>query len=92
MGEMFSYQERSLQPRWLRTSEATRYSGIGKTRLKALAADPSTLLKGFPDRNSKRGDWIFDRLSIDRYWEAQQDNVSLAAQSVLQRQRRRLLG
>ncbi len=47
---------------------ATWYSAIGKQRLISLAQDGH--IKGFQDPDSGRGDWIFDRLSIDAYREA----------------------
>lgn len=58
-----------LTPRWLKLKEATRYGAIGKGRLIELAR--SGVIKGAPDPESKRRDWIFDRLSIDAYREGQ---------------------
>ena len=57
------------QPRWLPLKAAAKYSAIGRHRLKSLARDGA--IAGFPDPDSGRGDWIFDRLSIDKYREAQ---------------------
>ena len=56
-------------PRWLKLRQAAAYSAIGEKRLIDLAA--SDLIVGYKDPNSKRNDWIFDRISIDRYREAQ---------------------
>jgi len=56
-------------PRWLRLKEATQYGKIGKARLIELAR--SGEIKGAQDPDNKRKDWIFDRLSIDAYREAQ---------------------
>ena len=64
-----------LYPRWLRLKEAARYSAIGRKRLVALALDGR--IKGFQDPDSNRGDWIFDRLSIDAYREAQDPFLEL---------------
>ena len=64
-----------LYPRWLRLKEAARYSAIGKQRLITLARDGQ--IKGFQDPDSGRGDWIFDRLSIDVYREAQDPRPTL---------------
>jgi hypothetical protein len=58
-----------IQPRWLSLKEAAFYSHIGRTRLIELAADGK--VKGFQDPENKRGDWIFDRLSLDAYREGQ---------------------
>ncbi len=58
-----------IQPRWLSLKEAALYSHIGKTRLVELAA--ADRVKGFQDPDNKRGDWIFDRNSLDAYREAQ---------------------
>ena len=55
--------------RWLSLKEAVTYSGMGITRLKKLATDG--VIKGWPDPDNKRGDWVFDLLSIDEYRENQ---------------------
>ena len=55
--------------RWLKLKEATKYGAIGKARLIELAR--SGVIKGAPDPDNKRRDWIFDRLSIDAYREGQ---------------------
>lgn len=49
--------------------DACLYSHIGKERIKRLALQGA--IKGCSDPDNKRGDWIFDRLSIDSYREAQ---------------------
>ncbi|MGO9139164.1 MAG: hypothetical protein ACLP9S_13875 [Syntrophales bacterium] len=58
-----------IQPRWLSLKEAAVYSHIGKSHLVELAADGR--VKGFQDPDSKRSDWIFDRISLDAYRESQ---------------------
>ena len=55
--------------RWVRLTEAARYASIGQKRLKELAKEGSIV--GFPDPDSKRGDWIFDLHSLDAYREGQ---------------------
>ena len=55
----------NISPRWLKLKEAARYSAIGKNRLKKLAQGGEIV--GFSDPDSKRGDWIFDRQSLDQY-------------------------
>jgi len=55
--------------RWLTLREARFYSGIGIKRLKLLAQEGK--LNGCPDPDNGRGDWIFDRASIDAYREGQ---------------------
>ena len=52
-------------PRWLKLSIATKYSAICKKRLIALAQNGAVI--GFQDPDNKRGDWVFDRESIDNY-------------------------
>ena len=51
--------------RWIKLSKATNYSGICKDRLIALA-ESGTII-GFSDPDNRRGDWVFDRESIDQY-------------------------
>ena len=62
-------------PRWIKLREATRYAAISKGRLISLAV--SGVIRGAQDTDSRRGDWIFDRLSIDEYREAQMSSVSI---------------
>jgi len=61
--------------RWLKLKEAAEYSSIGKQRLIAYAKEGH--IKGFKDPDSKRGDWIFDRLSLDQYRESQSINPTI---------------
>jgi hypothetical protein len=51
--------------RWIKLNAAAAYSAIGKTRLKQLARDRKII--GYPDPENKRGDWIFDKHSLDEY-------------------------
>jgi hypothetical protein len=46
---------------------AVDYVSMNKDRLKALAQDPESPVDGYPDPDSGRGDWIFDRESLDEY-------------------------
>ena len=55
----------ALGARWLKLKAAAAYSAIGKTRLKQLAKSGAVV--GFPDPESKRRDWIFDKNSLDEY-------------------------
>jgi hypothetical protein len=55
----------SASCRWLKLKDAAGYSSIGKTRLKELAA--RKVIRGFKDPDSDRGDWIFDKESLDDY-------------------------
>lgn len=64
-----------LPDRWLKVQRAIKYSGIGRDRLKKLADDGEII--GFPDPDSGRGDWIFDRLSLDDYRIKQYKQVEL---------------
>lgn len=56
-------------PRWLKLKHAAAYSCIGEKRLVELA--DSGEVKGFQDPDSGRGDWIFDRYTLDKYREVQ---------------------
>ena len=50
-----------ILPRWFRLSQAMRYASIGRHQL-------LTLIRSGEVRGAKRGgDWIVDRLSLDRY-------------------------
>ena len=60
--------------RWIKLKEATQYASMGKARLINLAL--IGVIRGVQDPDSKRGDWIFDRLSIDHYREAQMNQFS----------------
>ena len=55
----------SLSVRWMKLRFAAKYIGINKDRLIKLAKDGEVI--GYPDPDNKRGDWIFDRDSLDRY-------------------------
>ena len=54
-----------VDKKWLKAGAAARYSSIPKKRLVKLAYEGK--IKGFPDSDNKRGDWIFDRDSLDLY-------------------------
>ncbi len=60
---------KSILPRWLKLRDAALYSALGEKRLVALA-EAGTLM-GFQDPDSGRGDWVFDRCSLDAYREGQ---------------------
>ncbi len=51
--------------RWLKLIPASIYSSMGQHRLKELAK--KGVIVGYPDPDSKRGDWIFDKESLDKY-------------------------
>ena len=54
-----------MKPRWLKIKAAALYSSIGQKRLKSLAISGD--IRGYQDKESGRGDWIFDKKSIDEY-------------------------
>jgi hypothetical protein len=56
---------RPLGARWMKLRFAATYAGINKDRLKQLAE--SGEIRGYPDPDNQRGDWIFDRNSLDEY-------------------------
>lgn len=51
--------------RWLKLIPASIYSSMGQHRLKELAK--KGVIVGYSDLDSKRGDWIFDKESLDKY-------------------------
>jgi len=55
----------SLSVRWMKLRFAAKYVGINKDRLIKLAKEGEVI--GYPDPDNKRGDWIFDRESLDAY-------------------------
>ena len=58
-------EQLSVQPRWMKLRQAALYSSIGQKRLKTLAEGGELI--GYSDQDSGRGDWIFDKNSIDEY-------------------------
>ena len=56
---------RPFNARWMKLRIAATYVGINKDRLKQLAE--SGEIRGYPDPDNQRGDWIFDRNSLDEY-------------------------
>ena len=69
------------QPRWIKLREAARYTSLGEKQLKELAK--SVAITGGPDTESGRGDWIFDRVSLDAYRAACINVVSKAGMDKL---------
>lgn len=63
-----------MEKRWLSLKEAAKYASIGEHRLLRLAR--SGTLRACQDRTHKRQMWVFDRISIDQYWEAQMNAPS----------------
>jgi len=53
-----------IQPRWLKLTAAAQYASINRHRLKQLAIDG--MIIGYQE-DAERGDWIFDKDSIDSY-------------------------
>ena len=58
-------EQASVDARWISLKEAAQYSNIGQKRLISLAE--SSAVVGFKDPDSGRGDWVFDRESLDEY-------------------------
>jgi hypothetical protein len=54
-----------IQPRWLKLKQAAIYASINVKKLKMLAQEGEVI--GYSDPDSKRGDWIFDKQSLDEY-------------------------
>ncbi len=70
-----------MDARWLKTKEAAAYSAFGQQKLKRLAREKKIV--GFQDPTSKRGDWIFDRRSLDAFRE--QHFIPLASNEIDQK-------
>lgn len=58
-----------MDKRWLNLIEAAKYSSIGRNRLKTMAHTGA--VKACQDQGDGRNGWIFDRISIDQYFESQ---------------------
>jgi hypothetical protein len=56
-------------PRWMKIKEAALYSSIGQKRLIELTNNK--IIIGFQDPDHGHNHWIFDRLSLDEYRNAQ---------------------
>lgn len=67
--------------RWLKLKDAAHYSSIGEKRLKELAK--RGLVQGYQDEDLKRGDWVFDRHSLDKYWESQLNDDTIKLMKIL---------
>ena len=67
--------------RWLKLKAASKYSALGQHRLKELAS--KRVIRGFKDPDSERGDWIFDRESLDTYRIRQAGNEATAREKAL---------
>jgi hypothetical protein len=73
-------REFAITPRWLKLTAAAKYASINKTRLKNLAIEEKIL--GYQDPDSTRGDWIFDKESLDDYrLEPIIDSLGLSAKA-----------
>jgi hypothetical protein len=73
---------RLVTPRWLRMRQATEYAGMGKAELRSLlrAGD----IAGY--QRNDRGDWIIDRISIDRFHEGNMGtDIEKEAKKAMQR-------
>lgn len=61
--------EKLAFPRWMKLKDAMHYSSYSRAQLLKLAKEK--VIAGRPDPNSKRGDWRFDKKSIDEYMISQ---------------------
>lgn len=57
--------KRIVTPRWLKLTAAVQYSSYSRFQLLKLAK--KGFITGYQDPDSERGDWIFDKQSIDEY-------------------------
>ena len=74
--------EKILIPsRWLKLKQATKYANYGKTKLMNLAMEGK--IKGYQDKESKRGDWIFDKKSIDEFRLQQFEDMDQTVKEIL---------
>ncbi len=72
-----------MQPRWLKLKQAVACYAIGRDRLKRLAL--AGKIRGHRDSDSKRGDWIFDRESLDQYRLNQIGQLDCEAMAIYQK-------
>jgi len=66
--------------RWMKLKQAAKAYAIGKDRLKKLATEGRII--GFPDPDSKRGDWIFKCDSLDAYRDSQAGELEFKAEEL----------
>jgi len=71
----------NITPRWLKIKPAARYASIGQKKLKILAR--KGLIAGYPDPDSGRGDWIFDKKSLDEYRQKPLMHIKTEAKKIL---------
>ena len=65
----------TISPRWLKLGSATKYAAIHKDKLKRLAEDGYVI--GYRDPTTTRGDWIFDKNSLDDYRLGQSKEIEI---------------
>ena len=80
-------KDSAIQVRYMNLKQASTYSGIGQKKLVELAQGGSILGKRRDDIS--RGDWSFDKESIDNYWHQPFRERKVATQRVLDRIRRK---
>ena len=80
-------KESAIQVRYMTLKQASIYSGIGQKKLIELAQ--KGLIRGKRREDISRGDWSFDKESIDRYWHKPFLERELTAQRILDRTRRK---
>ncbi len=74
--------ERIATPRWMKLTAAVQYSGYSRAQLLKLTKRRD--ITGYQDPDSDRGDWIFDKESIDEYrmshvYSSRQNALSIIA-------------
>jgi len=74
--------ERIITPRWMTLRQAAVYANIGQKRLKALA--DAGEIAGYQE-DTGRGDWIFDKESIDRFRSRPLAETSVRFNKILDR-------
>ena len=87
LAKLIADQLKPFFARWLKLRDAAPYSGMGQKRLIQLAE--SGEVRGFQDPESGRHDWIFDRLSIDRFRKNQEKQENQIRQKALDIMRRK---
>ena len=80
-------KDSAVQVRYMTLKQASIYSGIGQKKLIELAQGGFILGKRRDDIS--RGDWSFDKESIDKYWHQPFGGRRVATQRVLDRIRRK---
>ena len=74
-------QDSMVPVRYMSLKQASVYSGIGQKKLIHLAKKGH--IRGQKRTDIPRGDWSFDKESIDKYWHRPFENAKSKAKEIL---------